>query len=260
MEAGSSSNPAVAGADGGDGGGGSEASIPLPVTDASVGEDASTPCEGSCIPKTCAAILAATPSAISGVFLIDPDGVGPQQPFNVFCDMERDEGGWTLLISLAPTTDTTRFNSPEAWPTTVSTESAAPTITGLYRGTLAPFHDVREEIASGGIIVYGRNKTLAELEVIRKQYGSQSRVASAANVSGRPPCRLSYEEAVDSMIGCCQVASASNGSTTLGWVLNPPGHSSGCWFARGAGQSDAGGSSLCDGEVDGTRWARTWFR
>jgi hypothetical protein len=214
-------------------------------------------------PTTCATLHAAQPSAVSGVYLIDPDDDGPQLPFKAYCDMDADEGGWTLLITLTPSTITSDFKNPEAWPSTVGTESGPPTTTGLYLGTLAPFHEVREEIASKVVTVYGRNKTEAELEIIRKQYGWQTRLASAATYGDRPACRVAYAGATDDIEGCSNFpTSSATDQSTLGWCLDAdPAHPNGCWFARGSGSGvDAGGSSQCDGEVNGTRWARTWFR
>ncbi len=34
-----------------------------------------------------------------GIYVIDTDGQGPNTPFNVYCDMNMDGGGWTLLFN-----------------------------------------------------------------------------------------------------------------------------------------------------------------
>ncbi len=49
-------------------------------------------------PRACADLLALDPTAGTGIYLIDPDDDGPVAPFDVFCDMDREGGGWTLVL------------------------------------------------------------------------------------------------------------------------------------------------------------------
>nr|VFK29016.1 MAG: Fibrinogen beta and gamma chains, C-terminal globular domain [Candidatus Kentron sp. MB]VFK29539.1 MAG: Fibrinogen beta and gamma chains, C-terminal globular domain [Candidatus Kentron sp. MB]VFK74820.1 MAG: Fibrinogen beta and gamma chains, C-terminal globular domain [Candidatus Kentron sp. MB] len=50
--------------------------------------------------SSCKAIKEGNPLVTSGVYSIDPDGAGPIDPLEVFCDMETDGGGWTLVARM----------------------------------------------------------------------------------------------------------------------------------------------------------------
>jgi len=49
------------------------------------------------LPVSCADILGQNPGIEDGVYIIDPDGEGGVEPFEVGCDMVTDGGGWIRL-------------------------------------------------------------------------------------------------------------------------------------------------------------------
>jgi hypothetical protein len=66
---------------------------------------------GGCNPTSCLEQKQRAPNSQSGVYTVDPDGVGPIAPFEAYCDMERDGGGWTLaMVSSDDRQDTWTWN------------------------------------------------------------------------------------------------------------------------------------------------------
>ncbi len=89
----------------------------------------------------CLALLEANPGAPSGVYAIDPDGAGTGiDPFEVYCDMTLDGGGWTLVIKIDGDSDLFAYDQP-IWTNTDTYNEGAPDF-DLTQAKLASFHTV----------------------------------------------------------------------------------------------------------------------
>jgi hypothetical protein len=196
---------------------------------------------------------------MDGVYTIQTSSADP--PVKVFCDMTKDGGGWTLLITLASTTVTNgnAYAYASQWPSTFDTQAGPPTKTGMYHGSLEPFTEIREEIGSGCSTAWARNVNPNAMDLVRHLYGWQERMIYAPTYAAVPSCRTTYNGATDNIATCSNYPTQANTNTVIGFQVDPNGTTA-TWFARGSCCSTAGGSSQCGGDVNGQKWARTFFR
>lgn len=96
--------------------------------------------------RSCAEILAGSPSVQSGVYPIQPIVTEPAR--DVYCDMTTDEGGWTLVgASINPLTD--ERGDYHLGLATLEPPNIAAGIWHGLRDVIAPSHDVRFTCRNG---------------------------------------------------------------------------------------------------------------
>jgi len=91
-------------------------------------------------PHTCQEHLDANPSAVSGIYEVQP---GAALPVDVYCDMDTDQGGWTLVASSANEAIDDAAGPWQSNLTTLSPLVAAPGVWDGLRDVISAESDIR---------------------------------------------------------------------------------------------------------------------
>ncbi|MCO7190930.1 MULTISPECIES: fibrinogen-like YCDxxxxGGGW domain-containing protein [unclassified Pseudoalteromonas] len=217
------------------------------------------------LPVSCAQILSENPDAQSGVYSLDPDGVGTHAGFDAYCDMDTDEGGWTLIGTYSKSEPGGKMYISDYNPQPDVT-ATDPAVTGLYQGPLSAFRDVREQVAcdyAGCKSAYQSSMSQAELEMVRYTWGYEDQQAHQKDTP-LPGCRAVYDASGTVTPSCIYYGDGDdrNNTNVVGWQRDiHPGHHA-CWLAHGVYLPSSAGSARCsyNAHANGTRWGLLWAR
>jgi hypothetical protein len=95
--------------------------------------------------KSCQGILAMNPSSADGFYQMDPDGNGGSEPFEAYCDMTHEGGGWTLYA-----------NHADGIATIQTREQVTPTEYGAM--TSSHWQTVRDNMTTGMMFIDEHNR------------------------------------------------------------------------------------------------------
>ncbi|KZN67809.1 fibrinogen-like YCDxxxxGGGW domain-containing protein [Pseudoalteromonas luteoviolacea] len=214
------------------------------------------------VPVNCAQILSENPEALSGVYTIDPDGAGAHAQFEAYCDMETDEGGWTLIGTYSKSEPGGKQYISDYSPQPDTTPTN-PTATGLYQGSLGAFRDIREQVACDFASCRNAYQTAmseAELDMVRYTWGYLDQQEKQKNTP-LPDCRATYQ-VTGTAFTHCLINTDRNNTNVVGWQRDIHAGNHSCWLAHGVYRPTSLGSSRCSylAQANGTRWGLLWAR
>jgi hypothetical protein len=151
--------------------------------------------------RDCQAIKDASPFLGSGVYTIDPDGSGTGAPFQVYCDMVSDGGGWTLVLKGDGNDARFEYNQT-TWTTTTTTNANYTFNTGSTDLTAqsAKFEsfntvrtgDVRAVMVTGGTTVRSLRLDIPVQSMPFPEFGSIRALFAGSKINVASPTRADW--------------------------------------------------------------------